>query len=166
MATVGPYTGRYASITVTSSTPIDLMGRWEITIAFDEIDASSFGTTWKKSMYGMSGWSGRFDGFLTLSTVTGSTGQLTLLNAAINQTKQQTLRLYLNSSSLATSTDVLFWMPNCSTDIANYSTDAGAYIGTFANSIDKNGLATISFDFTGYGPLAMCKNTSSQGFIY
>lgn len=165
MATAGPYTGRYASITVSSSTPIQLMGRWEISIAFDEIDASSFGTTWKKNMYGMSGWSGRFDGFLDVSTAVGSTGQYALLFAALNQTKQQTLRLYLNSSA-SPSTDVLFWMPNCSTDVVNYSTDAGAYIGTFTNSVDKNGLAAISFDFTGYGPLAMYKNTSSQGFVY
>lgn len=165
MATPGPYAGRYASITVTSSTPIDLMGAWNISIAFDEIDASSFGTTWKKSMYGMSGWSGSFNGFLTLSTVTGSTGQVALLLAAINQTKQQSLKLFLNSTA-GPSTDVAFWMPNISTDNANYSTDAGAYIGSFNNAVDKNGLATISFDFTGYGPLALFCKTSSQAFIF
>src|SRR5512139_3939668 len=106
MATAGPYTGRYASITVTTSSPIDLMGTWNLTIAFDEIDASSFGTTWKKTMYGMSGWSGNFTGFLTLSTVVGSTGQYAVLNAALSQTKQQTLKLFINSSNSA-STDVL-----------------------------------------------------------
>jgi hypothetical protein len=163
--TLGPYAGRYASITITSSSPIDLMGKWDISVAFDDIDASSFGTTWKKGMYGMQGYSGSFDGFLTLSTVTGSTGQHALINLALSQTKLQSLKLFLNSS-IGPSTGVLFWMPNYSTDNANHSTDAGAYIGTFANGIDKNGLATISFNFTGYGPLAMYKDTSSQAFIF
>jgi len=164
---VGPYAGRYASITVTTSSPIDLMGKWDLAISFDEIDASSFGTTWKKNMYGMSGWSGSFDGFLSVSTVTGSTGQAAILLASLAQTKIQTLKLFI-ASSAGPSTQVLFWMPNISptTDALNGSSENGAYIGSISNSLDKNGLATVSFDFTGYGAVAIYKDTSSQPFIY
>ena len=171
----GPYTGRYACISLTtgSTAPVEMLGKWDITIAFDDIDASVFGSVWKSSLNGMQGWTGKFDGFYAISTSAGTTGQFALQAAAFAQTKLQNFRFYLNST-LDGSTDALFWMPHYSSNVANrtavavtnYATDAGAYIGNVAVGQDKSGLATVSYDVKGYGPIALFFNTSSQVFVY
>jgi hypothetical protein len=161
-----PYTGRYASIRLTTgTTTVEMLGKWDITIAFDDIDASVFGTVWKANMNGMQGWTGKFDGFFAAATSAGSSGQYTLQAAALAQTKLQNIRFYLNSTGDGGSTEY-FFMPNYSTDISTYSTDNGAYISNVSVSQVKDGLASVSYDIQGYGGLALYFNTSSQAKVY
>jgi hypothetical protein len=169
-----PYTGRYASIRLSSgTTSVEMLGKWDLTIAFDDIDASVFGTVWKQDMCGMQGWTGKFDGFYAVSTAAGSSGQYTLQAAALAQTKLQNLRFYLNSTGDGGSTSY-FFMPHYSSNVANsasvavtnYATDAGAFISNVSVGQSKDGLASVSYDVQGYGALALYFNTSSQVMIY
>lgn len=168
MASLGPYTGRYASVSLSSvgstGVVVNSLGHWDVAITFDEMDASVFGSVWKQDLFGMQGWTGKVDGFMSISTVAGSTGQYELMTRMFAQTKIQDIKFYLDSTNSG-STDVIFWMPNCATQNANYSTDYGCYIGNLANAIDKNGLASISFDVTGFGAIALYCKTSSQAAL-
>lgn len=157
-----PYNGRYCSVSLGSTIPVELQGHWEINLALDELDASEFGTVWKKSMNGMQGWTGSISGFLFASSTAGSTGQYSLQMAALNQTKLQDIRFWVDSTKSGATTDnVMFWMPNFSTGGTNYSTDAGCYIGTINMAGDKNALATVSYSVRGYGPIALYKGSST-----
>jgi hypothetical protein len=169
-----PYTGRYASIRLTTgTTSVEMLGKWDLSITFDDIDASVFGTVWKQGMNGMQGWTGKFDGFYAVSTAVGSSGQYTLQSAALAQTKLQNIRFYLNSTGDGGSTSY-FFMPHYSSNVANsaavavtnYDNSAGAYISNVSVGMDKAGLASVSYDVQGYGPLALYFNTSSQVMIY
>ena len=163
---VGPYNGRFASVThATSSVVIECLGSWNINMDTDLLDASVFGTVWGKSKLGQIKWSGSVSGFYSVSTSSNSNGQYTLLNDAINQTLIQDIKFFLNSTGDG-STTAYFFMPNCSTDITNYSTLAGAYIGNVKIGQEKNGLASVSYDVVGDGPLALCMGASSVGIIY
>jgi len=168
-----PYTGRYASIRLsTGTTSVEMLGKWDLTIAFDDIDASVFGTVWKANMNGQQGWTGKFDGFFAVTT---SSGQYALQTAALAQTKLQNIRFYMNSTGDGTSsTEQLFFMPHYSSNVAttggaavtNYESDAGAYISNVSIGQDKGGLASVSYDVQGYGALALYIGTSSQVTIY
>jgi len=171
----GPYTGRYASIKATTAgtamaytaTAVEMLGKWDIVINLDTVDASVFGSVWKKNLCSMQGWSGKFEGFYSVSTAAGSTGQMILQQAALDQTKIQDIRFHLNSTGDG-STGVYCFIPNfCSshTDVSNYSTTAGCYIGNIGIGQDKAGLATISFDIKGYGPLGLFCVTSSDATL-
>jgi len=166
----GPYTGRYASVRASTSglysdPAVEMLGKWDLTITFDDIDASVFGSVWKKNLSGMQGWTAKFDGFYSISTAANSTGQQTLQQAALNQTKIQDIRFMLNSSGDG-STGWYAWMPNKSSshaDVTNYSTTAGAYIGNISIGQDKSGLGTVSYDVKGFGPIGLFYVTSSDG---
>ncbi len=167
----GPYTGRYASVRVStsallySSPAVEMLGKWDITITFDDIDASVFGSVWKKNLNGMQGWTGKFDGFYSVSTAIGSSGQAVLQQTAFDQTKIQDIRFHLNSTGDG-STGVYCWIPNCVSshaEVTNVSTTAGAYIGNMAIGQDKSGLGTVSYDVKGFGPIGLFFVTSSDG---
>lgn len=163
-----PLTGRVASIRIGGlasgavGTVINNLGHWEIAISFDELDASVFGTVWKKNMTGMQGWTGTVEGFLDPSTAANT--QITgLLNSALDATKIQDIRFYLQTSS------GLFFMPDYTTYGAAESTacDAGAYISNVRISHDKNGLASASYNILGYGALGLFQGivTSSTNVV-
>ncbi len=170
----GPYTGRYASIKFSTAdamaytaTAVELLGKWDVVIALDTVDASVFGSVWKKSLCSMQGWTGRFEGFYSVSTAAGSTGQMVLQQSALDQLKIQNIRFYLNSTGDG-STGAYCLIPNyCSshTDVSNYSTTAGCYIGNISIGQDKAGLATVSYDIKGYGPLGLFLVTSSDATL-
>ncbi len=155
-----PLSGRYASVriggTVTSApagggsigTVIGNLGHWEIAISFDELDASVFGSVWKKSMTGMQQWSGTVEGFFDTSTAANAQ-ILGLLNPALDATLIQDIRFYLQTSS------GLFFMPNYTSFGTTTSTDDGAYISNVRISHDKTGLASASYNVLGYGELAL-----------
>lgn len=160
-----PYNGRYCWFSAgTSASKTELMGHWEINLGLDELDASEFGTVWKKSMNGMQGWTGTVSGFLFVSDTEGSTmGQYQLQNAALNQTKLQDVRFWVDSTeSGSNSTARKFWMPNYSSMVSNYSTEAGCYIGTINMAADKNNLTTVSYSVRGFGPIGLYVGTSSS----
>jgi len=170
----GPYTGRYASIKFSTAdamawtaTAVELLGKWDIVISLDTVDASVFGSVWKKNVCSMQGWTGKFEGFYSVSTEVGTTGQMVLQQAALDQLKIQNIRFYLNSTGDG-STGAYCFMPNYQsshTDVTNYSTIAGCYIGNISVGQDKAGLATISYDIKGYGPLGLFCVTSSDGTL-
>ncbi len=166
----GPYTGRYAAIRLSSGTTeaaVEMLGKWDLSITFDTMDASVFGSVWKKNLNGMQGWTGKFDGFYSVSTAAGSTGQKILQDDALTQTKIQNIRFYLNSTRDG-STGAYCFMPNYSSshvDVTNYSTTAGAYVGNISIGQDKAGIATVSYDVKGYGPIGLFFVTSSDGTL-
>jgi hypothetical protein len=170
----GPFNGRYVSIAVNvgatlpnSTNKVEGLGRWSINIAHSEMATDEFGTVWGGMQNGIQKWSGSFSGMLKVSTAAGSTGQMHIINAALNQTLQQDIRFYLQSTEAASaaSTDLLFWMPNCSTAITNYSTTAGCYISNPRWETDMNGIATAAYDIRGQGPLALFKGSSTAAII-
>lgn len=155
-----PLSGRYASIRVGGSTAgsdlgetIECLGHWEISIAGDELDASCFGTVWKKNMAGMKGWTGTIEGFFNPSTA-ADTQITSLMDAALTATKLNDIRFYLQTSS------GLFFMPlYTATDtppgVESASTEFGAYISNIRITHDKNGLAGAAYNVTGYGALGL-----------
>ncbi len=171
----GPFNGRYVSINVNvgatlpnSTNKIEGMGRWDLYINHAELPTDEFGTVWGGSQNGIQKWGGSVSGMFKISTATGSTGQYHLLDAALNQTKQQDFRFYLESTATASaaSTSPLFWMPNFSTAITNYSTSAGCYLSNPKMGSDMNGIATMSYDIRGEGPIALFKGSSTQAVVY
>ena len=159
-----PISGRYASIRIngvvsSSDDPgvtIDNLGHWEVSINFDELDASCFGTVWKKNMTGMQGWSGTVEGFFDPSTTTSKQIE-GLLNAALDAELIQDFRFYIGTSS------GLFLMPNYTTwaDTTNSDTGAGVYVSNVRVTHDKSGLASASYNVLGYGALALFEGTTN-----
>lgn len=170
----GPYTGRYASIKFSTAdamawtaTAVELLGKWDVVISLDTVDCSVFGSVWRKNLCSMQGWTGKFEGFYSVSTEAGSTGQMVLQQAALDQLKIQNIRFYLNSTGDG-STGAYALIPNyCSshTDVSNYSTTAGCFLGNMAISQSKDGLASISYDIKGYGPIGLFLVTSSDATL-
>ncbi len=162
-----PLTGRVASIRLgeaassSGGTTVSNLGHWEIAISFDELDASVFGTVWKKNMTGMQGWSGTVEGFFDTSTELNT--QITgLLDKALDATLVQNIKFYLQTSS------GLYFMPNYTTlGGINTDTGAGAYISNVRITHDKGGLASASYNVLGYGGLALFQGQvlSSAGVI-
>lgn len=149
-----PLSGRYASVKLsgstvagTAGTTINNLGHWEVAISFDTMDASVFGSVWGKDMSGMQGWTGTVEGFFDTSTV-ADTQIMGLLNSALNATKINDIRFYLESSA------GFFFMPNY-TAWGYGTTEAGAYISNVRIAHDKNGLASASYSVLGYGNLAL-----------
>lgn len=151
-----PFTGRYCVIALSSGTSgyVNNLGRWEININMDELDASDFGTVWKKNMTGQQGWNGSIEGFFDPSTAGHQ--MISLLNGALDATKIQDIRFYLN-----TATSMFFW-PAYTTIAANgYSTDYGAYISNVRITAEKNNLIGFSCNVLGYGAIALFNATSA-----
>lgn len=150
-----PISGRYASVKLSGSTAtgaagtsIANLGHWEVAISFDELDASCFGTIWKKNMTGMQGWTATVEGFF--DPATDANTQITgLLDKALDATLVQDIRFYLQTSS------GMFFMPNWTAMGISTSTDTGAYISNVRITHDKNGLASASYNVLGYGALAL-----------
>jgi len=149
-----PLSGRIASVRIGGTTAgapgttINNLGHWEVAITFDELDASVFGTVWKKNMTGMQGWTGAIEGFFDAATSDG-TQIVNLMNAALDATKVQDIRFYLETSS------GMFFSPNYSAMGVSTSTEEGAYISNVRIAHDKSGLASASYNVLGYGALAL-----------
>lgn len=164
-----PYNGRYCSVCVGgSSAVVELQGSWNIKVNQTALDLTEFGTVWGKTMWGVQTWSGSFSGFYFMSTAAGSTAQYTMQLAALQGTKVQDIRFYVESTDAASSasTQPKFWMPNYSSGGTNYSTDAGAYIGNMNITAGANALATVSYDVVGFGPIALYKSSSGPTPVY
>ncbi len=153
-----PQTGRYCAVTLTSAAVvINNLGHWEINFAGDELDASAFGTVWKRNMAGMMGWTATVEGFFDPST--GTNTQMTaLMDAALDGTKIQDIRFKHTSTGL-------FWMPNFTSYgggyVANLTTENGAFISNVRVTADKNALISASFNVVGYGDIALFNGGSS-----
>ncbi len=128
--------GRNAKI-MKGSTVIAEMGTWNINLTPDNIDTSSFGSIWKKSQVGMTGWEGAASGFLDK---TDTSGQVALETAAFAGTLVTDLKFYVDAST--------YYAPSAS------SSSAGILIGGYNISHDKAGVATVEFTFTGVAALS------------
>jgi len=130
--------GRLASVKLATAT-VEGMGTWTIPITLDEIDATSFGSTWKKTDVGFSGWTASFNGYY--STV-DTTGQGALQTAAIAGNLITTIRFYVDSTS--------YWTPDVTTDSA-----AGCRITSLEITFDKADIGRISYTVAGTGPITL-----------
>jgi len=130
--------GRYAKVTLAGNTIVG-MGTWTIPITLDEIDATSFGSTWKKTDVGMSGWTATFNGYYDVSD---TTGQGALKTAAIAGTPITNIRFYVDSTS--------YWTPDVTTDSA-----AGCRITSLEITFDKADIGRISYSVAGTGPVTL-----------
>jgi hypothetical protein len=132
-----PIMGRNARVKLGTYTILNLAS-WDMNFPTDELDASVFGTSWGATMPGMQKWTCAVAGLYDRSD---TTGQKALMDAKINGTKLTTIRFYLDNTS--------YLVP----DITNDS-DAGAYITGMTVRTDKSGLAQVTFNAAGVGPIA------------
>ena len=135
---LGTMSGRYAKVTLGAATIVG-MGTWTVPVTLDEIDASAFGTVWKKTDVGFQGWTATFNGYYDTGD---TTGQGALETAALAGTLITDLQFYVDSTS--------FWTP----DTTN-SSSAGCRITSFEITHDKADIARISYTVAGTGTLAL-----------
>jgi len=109
---------------------------WDINPTRDEIDTTVFGSTWGKSDVGMGHWNGNANGFYDPA----DTYQDQLIDAFYAGTLVTNIRFYVNNTS--------YWTP----DITSAS-GAGCRITSLPIKHDKGGVASISFAFSGSGPI-------------
>ena len=137
-----PLMGRYASVKLGTETGEDLianLGSWSIDINMDDIDVTAFGSVWGKSMPGFQRWTATIEGYYDPAD---STGQAVLQSNALSATKITDIRFYIDSTS--------YWTPDTSSDA-----DAGCYINTVSIRHDKAGVAAVTYNVLGYGPLKL-----------
>ena len=135
---LGTMSGRLASVKLGSATIVG-MGTWTIPITLDEIDATSFGSTWKKTDVGFSGWTASFNGYYDTGD---TTGQGALQTAAIAGTLLTDIRFNVDTTS--------YWTPDVTSDSA-----AGCRITSLEMSFDKADIGRISYSVAGTGPIAL-----------
>ena len=128
--------GRNCSVKL-GATLVEGVGTWSLSFSLDEIDATSFGSDWKKSDVGFLGWTASFNGYYD-NTDSGGTGAL--LASALVGTKVTTLRFYEDSTN--------YWTPNTGAEAA-----AGGFITGFELSADKADIVRISWTMSGTGPI-------------
>ena len=145
--------GRFATVRSSFGT-LPFLGKWDINFTGESLDATYFGSVWKKSMPGMEGWNGSLEGYFDNSTL--STQMTTLMSAVFKATLIQDARFYIDTSSGE------FFMPNFA---STSSTDAGMYFNTMSITADKNAITTIKYGFIGYGPIALFSNGTSGGVV-
>ncbi len=152
-----PLTGRYCSFQVSTGTTgvVQNLGRWEVNITMDEMDASCFGDVWKANMTGMQGWNGTIEGFFDPST----TGHqiITVLKDAVQATKIQDIRFYLT-----TATSWWFMPPFNNSTWYSYDADAGAYFSNVRIGAEKNSLISFSASVLGYGALVLTRSSDLE----
>ena len=128
--------GRHASVKI-GTTVISNLGSWEVTFSIDRIDVTVFGSVWKKEVPGFQGWGARLSGFYDIDD---SVGQQILKAAALAATKVTDIRFYMNTTD--------YWTPDVTADSL-----AGCYVGNVVIGQDKAGVASVSFEVMGFGPL-------------
>ena len=131
-----PLMGRYAKVTIGSSLVANL-GRWNIDIKMDSIDVSAFGTVWGKFLPGMQNWSGTFEGHYDPSD---TEGQAAMEALALSAGAIANIQFWVDATH--------FWRPDVGED-----SGAAIYITGWTIQHDKAGVATLTVNFVGYGPL-------------
>lgn len=133
-----PLQGRYASVKLGTDLVANL-GNWSIDINLDTIDVSVFGSVWGKGIPGMQRWTGTVEGFYDPAD---TNGQAALQDDALSSTKITDIRFYIDSTS--------YWTP----DVTNDS-EAGCYISTVSIRHDKAGVAAVTYNILGFGPITL-----------
>lgn len=132
-----PLIGRNASVRLAAVKILNLAS-WDLNMATDELDASVFGTGWGAAMPGIQKWTVAVAGLYDPNDVTG---QQIIESAKRNATKLTTIRFYVDGSS--------YFTPDVTGD-----SDAGAYITSYTIKQDKSGLAQLTFNVVGVGPIS------------
>ena len=132
------YNGRNATLKYGTYTVAE-MASWSLDLSNDEIDTSSFGSTWKKSDVGMRGWSLSVSGHYDPSD---TTGQEMIKTAWSNGSLISTIKAYVNATS--------YWVPDVTTDAS-----AGGRVTSYAVSQAHDAVAGISFTLSGSGPIIL-----------
>lgn len=140
---MGVKVGYLGKVTLGASTIIG-MGTWSLSsITADQIESSAFGDNWKSYEFGMKdGGQITFNGNLDPAD---TTGQYALQIANISNTDLTSLRLYVDSTSYYEPCQTTgYFAPGAFS--TGYSTVKSLVnITSFDISMDKSGLASISF---------------------
>ena len=130
------YNGRNATVKYGTYTVAE-MASWALDLSNDEIDTTSFGSTWGKSDVGMRKWSLSVSGHYDPSD---STGQAAIEAAWAAGSLVSTISVYVDNSS--------YWVPDVTTD-----SNAGGRVTTYTISQAHNTVASISLTLSGSGPI-------------
>ena len=141
---MGVKVGHKGKVTLGDDT-IVAMGTWSITgITADQLESSAFGDNWKTYEFGMKdGGQIAFDGFLDPAD---TTGQYALQVANIDNTDLTSLRLYVDNTSYYEPCQTAgYFAPSVSLSAGQDTPSSLVNITSYDISMDKSGLATISF---------------------
>ena len=130
------FNGRDAKVEVGTYTIAELSS-WTLDLSNDEIDTTSFGTTWKKSDVGMRGWTLSVEGFYD---PTDTNGQVVVEAAWANGSLVNNVKAYIDSTS--------YWIPDVTTD-----SNAGGRVTTYSTNQSHDGVAGLTLTFAGSGPI-------------
>lgn len=149
------YNGRNARITVNASSTeaiITEMGNWNVNRSADEIDTSAFGDGWGKADVGMKKWNGSMQGFFDPED---TTGQKVLEDAYAAGSLISDIRFYIKYSEEG-GEKIKYLHPDTATDA-----NAGLRITSLDVSTDKAGVAQLTCNFSGSGPVKVTEETVS-----
>ena len=135
--------GHLGKVTLGAST-IVAMGTWSMSgITADQMESSAFGDNWKTYEFGMKdGGQISFNGFLDPAD---STGQRALQKANIDNTDLTSLRLYVDNTSYYIPNQTAGYFAPGSLSTGQSTPASSVNITSYDISMDKSGLATISF---------------------
>jgi len=135
--------GHLGKVTLGASTIVG-MGTWSLSgITADQMESSAFGQNWKTYEFGMKdGGQISFNGFLDPADVTGQTA---LQRANIENTDLTSLRLYVDNTSYYEPCQTTYYFAPNSLSTGNDTILSNVNITSYDISMDKAGLATISF---------------------
>jgi predicted secreted protein len=130
------YNGRNATVKKGTYTVAEFAS-WSLDLSNDEIDTTSFGSTWKKSDVGMRGWTLSVEGHYDPSD---TNGQLALESAWADGSLVNDVKLYVDNTS--------YWIPDVTTD-----SDAGGRVTTYQLNTAHDAVAGLSMTLSGSGPI-------------
>lgn len=130
------YNGRDATVKYGTYTVAE-MASWSLDLSNEEIDTTSFGSTWGKSDVGMRKWSLSVSGHYDPSD---STGQAMIEAAWAAASLINSVKIYVDNTS--------YWIPDVTTD-----SNAGGRVTTYTINQAHNTVASISLTLSGSGPI-------------
>ena len=130
------YNGRNASVKKGTYTVAELAS-WDLDLSNEEIDTTTFGSTWGKSDVVKKKWSVTVNGFYDPSD---ANGQNKIEEAWADGSLINDIKFYVDNTS--------YWIPDVTTD-----SDAGARVTSYPIGQAKDGVASVSFGMSGSGPI-------------
>ncbi len=113
------------------------MASWNLTVNDEIVEANKFGDDWKRIAGSvMQSWTASIEGWYDPT----DTEQNSLQSASLSGTLVTDLRLYEDATN--------YWTPNTGAD-----PDAGCYVTSYAVTVDRAGVNSISITFEGTGPV-------------
>ena len=140
---MGVKIGHLGKVTLGAST-IVAMGTWSMSgISADQVESSAFGDNWKKYEFGMKdGGQITFNGFLDPAD---TTGQQALQKANIDNTDLTSMRLYIDNTSYYEPCQTTSYFAPGALSTGQSTVRSLVNVTSYDISMDKSGLATISF---------------------